>query len=111
MRTGDLDQLVEIAKLVADRDLAALAELRAQAATLRDAARDLERPRAPAIDPGNLTPSVRAGAEPLWDRWRSVELRRIQMRRASVAVREADALKAARLSFGRHMALTELSRK
>lgn len=108
MKPEDLRQLAEIAALVADRDLAALAVLRAKRAELAKAAENLARQPAPASG-GALDPSGLAGAGAKWERWRKQELARIQMERARLGAEEAAARDIAARSFGRQSVLSELA--
>ncbi len=110
MKPAELRMLAEIAGLIADRDLAALAALKAESAALAERAEALTRPTAPA-DGNTLDPATRAGAGERWERWREEELRRIQAERARIAIAEEAARAVARRSFGRQVALSELSGK
>jgi hypothetical protein len=108
MKPEELRDLAKIAALIADRDLAALASLRARRADLARAAEILARPQAPSS--GNaLGPSELAGAGARWDRWRKQELVRIQMERARLGAEEAAAKDIAARSFGRQSVLSELA--
>ena len=110
MRTKDLERLTEVARLVADRDLARLRILRLRSSALRREAEALGRQEisSPTIE---LDPATRAGVGVLWDRWRDAELRRLQGQRARNAVEEAKAMSAARKSYGRQIALAEIKDK
>lgn len=110
MKTEDLAKLAEIARLMADRDLAALAAIRAKSSALARAAEDLRaRPNPDPVQ--SLEPAQRAGAGPLWIKWRNGELRRIEQARAGLAAEEAIAREVAAKSFGRKIALDELKEK
>lgn len=106
MTREELKVLSKIAQLAAERDLAALAALRAEAAALAEAASALQRPAASRTE--GLDPASRAGADLRWERWRTQEMRRLQERRARLAVVEEEARKTARRSFGKQVALSEL---
>jgi hypothetical protein len=106
----ELDTLAEIARLVADRDLAVLSRLRGEAARLKLEADALAASSERSPDT-TIAPAVRAGADERWNRWRLQELRRIQSQRARLAAVEAAAKDQARKSFGRQTVLDELSRK
>lgn len=108
MTEAELRALSEIARLMADRDLARLARLKAESAALAEAARALAAP-APVAAPDALDPASRAGAGPRWDRWRREELGRLQMARARLAAEEAGLRAEAQRSFGRVTALDELA--
>ncbi len=110
MKPAELRMLAEIAGLIADRDLAALAVLKAESAALAERAEALTRPAQPTQE-DTLDPAARAGAGERWERWRQEELRRIQAERARLAIAEEAARDVARRSFGRQIALSELSGK
>lgn len=110
MKRGELAQLAEIAALIADRELAALAALRADVAALARRADELARPAAQA-SPQALDPASLSGAGDRWDRWRQEELRRVQTERARLAAAEETARSAARRAFGRQVALSDLAKR
>jgi hypothetical protein len=109
MTREELKVLTKIAQLAAERDLAALAALRAESAALAEAASALQRPASEWAE--GLDPATRTGANLRWDRWRIQEMRRLQERRARLAVVEEEARETARRSFGKQVALTELQDK
>ena len=108
MRRPDLASLTEIAGLIAERDLAALAALRAEDRALARRADDLSR-RVTTPSGESIDPAVRVGAVERWDRWRENRLRMIQAERARLRAGLEVAAAAAKKSYGREIALREIA--
>ncbi len=108
MKASDLGKLNEIAGLVSEADLAALAKLQKEMSELARRAEELSGQAAPDGEGDGLDPALRAGVGPLWDVWRRERLRQIQLERARLAAEVEAARQKARRSFGRTIALSEL---
>ena len=107
MKTDEIADLSKLARLIADRDLARLADIREESARLRHQVEALSRAAHTHTVQG-LDAASRAGAMQLWNRWKEEELRKLQSKRAVLAAREETMRAAAQRSYGKQIALAEL---
>jgi hypothetical protein len=108
MTPEDLRKLQDLAKLVAETDLARLARTRAKDAALKGEAAQLSNPSRAIVDPEQFRLNVQLGMERKWDTWKQHRLAALQAERAEARVKlDADEAQA-RQAFGREQVLSAL---
>lgn len=98
----ELASLAQIARIIAERDLSELARIQSEFDALRESAEDLRSKE-------HVKQDILATAR--WSKWKNEELRRIEESRANLASDVIAARNSARRSYGRCVALDELSKR
>ena len=111
MSNEDIRSLAQLAGLVADRDLAALARVRVQMASIRQCIHDLRTSHQVSGTDHPSDPAFLSGAHQRWAAWKETELRRLSSSLAKCAVEEDDLRKTAAKAYGNQIALEALLRE